>query len=70
MGKPAQERLIRKLDLERFLSEVKPNPSPKANLEQYTITEKVAADILYLAAYANQDIVGKKVLDLGVARAG
>lgn len=65
MGKPAQERLIRKLDLERFLSEVKPNPSPKANLEQYTITEKVAADILYLAAYANQDIVGKKVLDLG-----
>lgn len=65
MGKPAQERLVRKLDLERFLSTVKPNPSPKASLEQYTISEQVAADILYLAAYANHDIIGKTVLDLG-----
>lgn len=65
MGKPAQERLVRKLDLERFLSEIKPNPSPEARLEQYTISESVAADILYLAAYANGDIVGKTVLDLG-----
>jgi putative methylase len=65
MGKPAQKRLIRKLDLERFLSGVKPNPFPVANLEQYTIKEQVAADILYLAAYANGDITGKSVLDLG-----
>ncbi len=65
MGRPAQEKLIRKLDLERFLAEIPPNPSPKANLEQYTITEHAAADILYLAAYANGDIVGKTVLDLG-----
>ena len=65
MGKPAQERLIRKLDLERFLSEIRINPSPKAELEQYTISERVAADILYLAAYANSDIISKTVLDLG-----
>jgi putative methylase len=65
MGKPTQERLIRKLDLERFLSETEINPSPKANLEQYTISERVAADMLYLAAYGNGDIVGKTVLDLG-----
>jgi putative methylase len=36
-----------------------------ANLEQYTITEHVAADILYLATYANGDTIGKSVLDLG-----
>jgi putative methylase len=65
MGEPAQERLIRKLDLERFLSQVPSNPAPKASLEQYTITEHAAADMLYLAAYANGDIVGKDVLDLG-----
>jgi putative methylase len=65
MGEPAQARLVRKLDLERFLAAIKPNPSPKASLEQYTISEHAAADILYLAAYANGDIIGKNVLDLG-----
>ncbi len=47
MGEPAQKRLIRKLDLERFLSQIKPHPSPKASLEQYTISEPVAATMLY-----------------------
>jgi putative methylase len=65
MGKPSQKRIIRKLDLERFLSETEINPSPKASLEQYTISEQVAADMLYLAAYGHGDIVGKTVLDLG-----
>jgi putative methylase len=65
MGEPAQERLVRKLDLERFIAQVKPNLSPNAGLEQYTISERVAADILYLAAYANGDVVGRSVLDLG-----
>jgi putative methylase len=65
MGEPAQKRLIRKLDLERFLSKVKPHPSPNAHLEQYTTSESVAATMLYMAAYTYGDIVGKKVLDLG-----
>jgi putative methylase len=65
MGEPAQKRLIRKLDLERFLSQVKPHPSPQASLEQYTVSEAVAATMLYLAAYIHDDIVGKTVLDLG-----
>ncbi|HJW65638.1 MAG TPA: METTL5 family protein [Candidatus Bathyarchaeia archaeon] len=65
MGKPSQERIILKLDLERFLSDTEINPSPKASLEQYTISERVAADMLYLAAYGHGDIVGKTVLDLG-----
>src|SRR4030043_58144 len=65
MGEPAQKRLVRKLDLERFLSKVKPHPSPNAHLEQYTTSESVAATMLYMAAYTYGDIVGKKVLDLG-----
>lgn len=65
MGRPAQRRLIRKLELERFLSQVQPHPSPKASLEQYTTSESAAATMLYLAAYTYGDVVGKRVLDLG-----
>ncbi|MCW4018698.1 MAG: METTL5 family protein [Candidatus Bathyarchaeota archaeon] len=65
MGEPAQRRLIRKLDLERFLSQVQPHPSPRASLEQYTTSESAAATMLYLAAYTYEDIVGKRLLDLG-----
>jgi putative methylase len=65
MGKHAQKRLIRKLDLERFLSRVAPQPDPQVHLEQYTISEQIAANMLFIAAYANDDIVGKSVLDLG-----
>jgi len=65
MGKPAQKRLIRKLELELFLSQMESQPSPKASLEQYTVSEAIAATMLYLAAYTNGDIVGKTVIDLG-----
>jgi putative methylase len=65
MGEHAQKRLIRKLDLERFLSKVVSQPNPKVHLEQYTVSEQLAANMLYIAAYANDDIVGKSVLDLG-----
>ena len=65
MGNPAQTRIIRKLDLERFLSRIEPNSSPKVSLEQYTVSEAVAATMLYLAAYTNSDVVGKTILDLG-----
>jgi putative methylase len=65
MGEHAQKRLIRKLDLERFLSQVKAHPNPNVNLEQYTSSASIAATMLYLAAYVNDDLVGKNVLDLG-----
>jgi putative methylase len=61
----AQKRLIRKLDLELFLATLKPQPNPQAHLEQYTTSEGIAANMLYLAAYTNGDIIGKSVLDLG-----
>jgi putative methylase len=44
---------------------VKVNPEPKVGLEQYTVSEGVAATMLYLAAYANDDVVDRRVLDLG-----
>ena len=65
MAKPTQKRLVRKIDLELFLSRIAPHPSPQASLEQYTTSETVAATMLYIASYANDDIPGKTVLDLG-----
>ena len=65
MGEFAQKRIIRKLELERFLSRVSPQLLPRVELEQYTISEHIAANMLYIAAYSNGDILGKKVLDLG-----
>jgi putative methylase len=65
MGEFSQRRLIRKLDLERFLAAVEPQPLPQAHLEQYTSSPAVAAELLHLAAYTQNDIVGKSVLDLG-----
>jgi putative methylase len=65
MGRFAQNRLIRKLDLERFLSNLDVHPSPDVALEQYTLSESCAATMLHLAAYTYGDIIGKKVVDLG-----
>ena len=65
MGEHAQKRIIRKLDLELFLSKVAAQPTPQVQLEQYTISPSVAANMLYIAAYTNNDIAGKSVLDLG-----
>jgi putative methylase len=60
-----QKRLVRKLDLEKAISTVKPHPAPKAYLEQYTITPQVAAEVLYIAAYIHDDIIDKTIVDLG-----
>ena len=65
MGNPAQKRIIRKLDLELFLSRIKPHPTPNVRLEQYTTSESVAATMLHLAAYTYDSIENKRVLDLG-----
>jgi putative methylase len=60
-----RKRIVRKLDLERLLAQARPHPSPNPALEQYMTPTSVAATMLCLAAYANDDIVGKSVLDLG-----
>jgi len=48
-----------------MLALVEPHPSPKACLEQYTVPVDAAAEVLFIAAYINDDIVGKTVADLG-----
>jgi putative methylase len=60
-----QKRLVRRLDLEKTISKMKPHPAPKAYLEQYTVTPQVAAEMLYIAAYIHDDIIDKTVVDLG-----
>jgi len=60
-----QKRLVRKLDLEKAISKIEPHPTPKAYLEQYTIPPETAAEILYIAAYTNNDIIDKTIVDLG-----
>jgi putative methylase len=65
MGESAQKRIIRRIELEIFLSQIKSVPFPKADLEQYLISESVAATMLHTAAYHYNDIVGRNILDLG-----
>lgn len=60
-----QKKMYQKQRLEIALSRLKPHPSPKTYLEQYTIPSNLAAEILYLAAYTYKDIVGKTITDLG-----
>jgi putative methylase len=65
LGRIVQKRLVRKLDLEVLLSRINSHPTPRPDLEQYTIPANVAATMLFIAAYANDDVIGKRVLDLG-----
>jgi putative methylase len=44
---------------------MRPHPSPRIRLEQYTTPAAIAADILFLAAFVYRDIVNKTVADLG-----
>lgn len=60
-----QKRLVRKLDLEKAISEIETHPMPKAYLEQYTIPSRVAAELLFIATYVYNDIIDKTVVDLG-----
>ena len=65
MGRIVQKRIVRKLDLEELLSRVRQHPTPRSDLEQYTIPVNVAGKMLYVAAYVWGNIHGKSVLDLG-----
>jgi putative methylase len=65
MGESAQKRIIRRIELEIFLSQIKSVAFPKADLEQYLISESVAATMLHTAAYCYDDIMGRSILDLG-----
>jgi putative methylase len=62
---PTRPIQIRKHDLAIALQKVNPHPKPKVGLEQYTIPADLAAEILFTACYAHNDIQEKSVLDLG-----
>lgn len=51
--------------LAMVLENVKPNPHPKVELEQYSLGGDVASRIIWFAGKVNDDICGKFVLDLG-----
>lgn len=59
------EILIRKRDLEIILQSIPAHPTPKIELEQYTIPANLAADILYHACYRYGDIQDRSVIELG-----
>jgi len=59
------KKIVRKIDLEKAISEIEPHPTPKAYLEQYTIPPATAAEVLYIATYICDDIMNKTVVDLG-----
>lgn len=60
-----QRKFVRKLDLEKALLKVAPLSNPNVHLEQYAISPRIAAELLYLAAYTYDDIIDKNVIDLG-----
>ncbi|WP_421077827.1 METTL5 family protein [Methanothermococcus sp. Ax23] len=53
---------MKKRHLEIILDNLKPHPSPKSHLEQYTIEGKLASEILF---FAKEDILNNFVIDLG-----
>ena len=58
-------RIVSRLELERKLARLKPHPSPKVELEQYTTPTNVATDILFTATYVYSDVEDKQIVDLG-----
>lgn len=55
---------MNKKQLEIILSQLKENPIPKVELEQYSIPSELAAQIINIA-YLSGDIKNKIILDLG-----
>lgn len=58
-------RAMRKKQLEIILSQLAPSPKPKLKYEGYTLDAESAAEMAYVAAWLNDDVHGKKVVDLG-----
>ena len=59
------EQILPRLELEKMLERLRPHPDPDPWLEQYTTPAKVAAEMLFTAAYIHDDIKGKLVADIG-----
>lgn len=58
-------RILPRIELERMLDSLRPHPDPDPWLEQYTTPAKVAAEMLFTAAYVHDDVESKLIADLG-----
>lgn len=56
--------ITKKIHLEMALQSIPHNPDPNIELEQYSTSAKIAADILW-NAYSLGDVKGLKIVDLG-----
>lgn len=56
---------MRKKQLEIALSKLAPSPKPRLKWEAYTLDAESAAQMAHIAGWANDDVRGKKVVDLG-----
>lgn len=54
-----------RIEIEKQLEQLKPHPSPRVELEQYTTPANIATELLFTASFIFDDIRGKSVLDLG-----
>jgi putative methylase len=59
------DRRIRQKDIEILLSNLIPYSNPKLNLEEYSLDPQSAAKILNVAGMVYNDIINKRVIDLG-----
>ncbi|RLE65137.1 MAG: methylase [Thermoprotei archaeon] len=60
-----RNKFLKKRNLELFLERIPEAVEPKLKFEQYTIPSDLAATILWIIAFGEKRIEGKKVLDLG-----
>ena len=58
------KKITKKKHLEMAIQNVPSHPNPKVDLEQYSTPAVIASDLLW-NAYSLDDIVDKKVMDLG-----
>ncbi|MHA1606868.1 MAG: METTL5 family protein [Candidatus Freyarchaeota archaeon] len=56
---------VKRKNLELIFENLEENPCPKVELEQYSTPNRVAATLIFMAAYVFNDIEGKVVYDLG-----
>jgi len=56
---------MRKKHLAILLSQLSPRPRPKLRWEGYTLDAESAAEVAHIAGQVNDDILGKRVIDLG-----
>ncbi len=56
---------MRKKQLALLLSKVEPNPRPKLRWESYMLDAESAASMIHIAAHVNDDVDGRKIVDLG-----